>query len=85
MSNAMARLQCQCHVNNCVCSVNQSCLTLCNPMDCGLPGSSDHRVFQSRIGLPFPPPGDFSDPGIQSTSPASVDEFFTTGQPGKPN
>ena len=27
----------------------QSCLTLCNPMDCGLPGSSVHRIFQARI------------------------------------
>ena len=26
----------------CVCSVVQSCPTFCNPMDCSLPGSSDH-------------------------------------------
>ena len=30
-------------------SVTQSCLTLCNPMDCSLPGSSVHRVFQARM------------------------------------
>ena len=29
--------------------VAQSCLTLCNPMDCRLPGSSVHRILQTRI------------------------------------
>ena len=29
--------------------VAQLCLTLCNPMDCGLPGSSVHGIFQARI------------------------------------
>ena len=29
--------------------VAQSCLTLCDPMDCSLPGSSVHRIFQARI------------------------------------
>ena len=27
----------------------QSCPTLCNPMDCSLPGSSVHEIFQARI------------------------------------
>ena len=27
----------------------QSCLTLCNPVDCSLPGSSVHEIFQARI------------------------------------
>ena len=27
----------------------QSCLTLCDPMDCSLPGSSIHRIFQARV------------------------------------
>ena len=27
----------------------QSCLTLCDPMNCSLPGSSVHRISQSRI------------------------------------
>ena len=27
----------------------QSCLTLCNPMDCNLPGSSLHGILQARI------------------------------------
>ena len=29
--------------------VTQSCLTLCDPMDCSLPGSSVHGVFQARV------------------------------------
>ena len=26
-----------------------SCLTLCDPMDCSLPGSSVHEILQARI------------------------------------
>ena len=29
--------------------VIQSCLTLCNPMDCSLSGSSIHGIFQARV------------------------------------
>ena len=29
--------------------VTQSCLTLCNPMDCSPPGSSAHGIFQARV------------------------------------
>ena len=29
--------------------VAQSCLTLCSPIDCSLPGSSVHGVLQARI------------------------------------
>ena len=29
--------------------VPQSCLTLSNPMDCSLPGSSIHGIFQARV------------------------------------
>ena len=29
--------------------VTQSCLTLTKPMDCSLPGSSAHGIFQSRV------------------------------------
>ena len=29
--------------------VTQSCLTLCDPMDCSPPGSSIHRIFQARV------------------------------------
>ena len=29
--------------------ITQSCLTFCNPMDCSLPGSSAHGIFQARV------------------------------------
>ena len=29
--------------------VDQSCLTLSDPMDCSLPGSSVHGIFQARV------------------------------------
>ena len=32
-----------------MCSVTQSYLTLLSPMDCRLPGSSAHGIFQTRI------------------------------------
>ena len=35
-------------------------------------------------GWPFPPLGDFSDPGIEPVSPALAGGFFTTEPPGKP-
>ena len=30
-------------------SLVQSCLTLCDPMDCSSPGSAVHGIFQARI------------------------------------
>ena len=35
-------------------------------------------------GLPFPPPRDLPDPGLEPTSPALPGGFFTTKSPGKP-
>ena len=32
-----------------MCLVAQSCLTLRDPMDCSLPGSSVHEIFQARV------------------------------------
>ena len=32
-----------------LCLVVQLCLTLCDPMDCSLLGSSVHGIFQARI------------------------------------
>ena len=50
----------------------QSCPTLCDPMDCSLPGSPVHRVLQAGIleWVAFPSPGDLPDPGIKPRSPA---------------
>ena len=42
-----------------------SCVpTLCNPMDCSLPGFSVHEIFQARVleWVAFPSPGDLPDP-----------------------
>ena len=36
-------------------------------------------------GLPFLPPGDLPDPGIEPTSPALAGRFFIAEPPGKPN
>ena len=38
--------------------VAQSCPTLSNPMDCSLPGSSIHGIFQAKYwsGVPLPSP-----------------------------
>ena len=60
----------------------QLCPTLCNPMDHSPPGSSVHGV-QPRIlsELPFHPPGDLPDSGIEPmscTSPALAGRFFIT-------
>ena len=64
-------------------------LTLCNPIDCSPPSSSVHGIFQQEYwsGLPFPPPENLPDPGIEtasSVSPALADGFFTTKAPGEP-
>ena len=70
-----------------MCVHGQSCLTLCNSMDCSPPGSSVHEIFQARIleWLSFPSPGNLPDPGIKATfrvSPALASGFFTTAPPG---
>ena len=35
-----------------------SCVQLCDPLDCSLPGSPIHGIFQAGVldGLPFPSP-----------------------------
>ena len=65
----------------------QLCLTLCNPIDYSLPGSSAHRIFSRQEywnGLPFPTLGDVPDPEIEPASlmsPALAGGFFTTSAP----
>ena len=67
----------------CVCVCAQSYLILCDPcMDCSLPGSPVHGIFQARIlewGA-LHSPGDRPDSGIEPTSLASLaltGRFFT--------
>ena len=61
----------------------QSCLTLCNRMDCSSPGSSVHGILQARIleWVVLPSPGGHPDPGIECVSlrsPVLTGGFFTT-------
>ena len=61
----------------------QLCPTLCDPMDCSLPGSSVHEFYRQEYwsGLPFPSPGDLPNPGIEPGSLMSLalaGGFFTT-------
>ena len=72
--------------------VAQLCPTLCNHMDCRLPGSpvhgilpSVHGILQARILewariLLFPSPGDLPNPGIEHRSPTLQADSL----PGKP-
>ena len=39
----------QCMKVKCESEAAQSCLTLSDPMDCSLPGSSVHGIFQARV------------------------------------
>ena len=72
-------------LNNSVCSVAESGLTLWDPTDCGPPGSSLSMGFPRQeywSELPFPSPvGKLLDPGNEPASPASprlAGRFFTT-------
>ena len=66
-------------------SVTQSCLTLCNPMDCSPPGLAIGFPRQKYwSGLLFPAPGDLPNPGIKprdqthvSCGSCTASEFFT--------
>ena len=67
--------------------VTQSCLTLCHPVDCSLPGCSVHGIPQQEYwdGLTFPSPGDLPDPGIEPGSPALQADALLSEPPGKPH
>ena len=61
----------------------QSCQTLCGFMDYNLLGSSGMGFSRQKYwsGLPFPPPEDLPNTGIEPTSlasPALAGRFFTT-------
>ena len=57
----------------------QSCLTICNPMDGSLPGSSVHGILQARIlewvAMPFSRGA--SQPKDQSWVSCIAGRFFT--------
>ena len=65
--------------------VTQSCLILCDPMVCSLPGSSVLRILQARIlewvAIPFS--RDLPDPRIEPGSPALQADSLPSEPPGK--
>ena len=66
-----------------MCSVAKLCLTLCDPMDCGPPGSSVHGILQARIlvWVAVPSSRGSSLPRIEPValmSPALAGGVFTT-------
>ena len=67
--------------------VAQLCLTLCNPMDYSLPGSSVHGILQTRVqsGLPFPSPGDLPNPGAKPRSSSLQADSLPTELQGSPD
>ena len=66
--------------------VTQSCLTLCNPKDDSLPGSSVHGILQARIlEWVFPSPGTLPETGIEAGSHALQSDSLPSEPPGKPD
>ena len=67
--------------------VVQLCPTLCDPMDCSLPGSSVHEIHQARIlewvAVPFSRGS--SRPRDQTQASCIAGRFFTVWAPGKHN
>ena len=63
----------------------QSCLTLCDYMDCSPPGSSVHGIFQARtlerVATPFS--GDPPVPRIEPGSPALQADSLSAKLPWK--
>ena len=64
--------------------VAQSCLTLCDPMDCSPPGSSVHGILQTRIpewaAIPFS--RGTSRPRDGTTVSRIADKFFSLSHQG---
>ena len=62
----------------CMCAWSlQLCPVICDLMDCSHPQDAPGR----NTGLPYPPPRDLPDPGIEPgslISPALAGGFFTT-------
>ena len=63
--------------------VTQSCPTICDPVDCSLPGSSTRGFSRQEYwsGLPCAPSGDLPNPGSKPTSltsPVLAGGVFTT-------
>ena len=80
---------CCCYISWCVhAKWPQSCLTLCDFIDCSLPGSSAHGILRARILECFamPSPRGSPHPGIEPASPAfpaTQADSLPTEPPGK--
>ena len=65
--------------------ITQSCLTLCDPMDCQTPLSMEFSRQEYWSGLPWPSFfRDLPDPGIKSRSPALQADSLLFELLGKP-
>ena len=67
--------------------VTQSCLTLCDPMDCAYeaPLSMEFSRQEYWSRLPFPSPGDLLNPGIEPGSPALQADSLPSEPEEKPS
>ena len=71
----------------CLCGVPQSCLTLCNPMECSPPCSSAHGNSLGKntgVGCRFLLQGNLPNSGIEPWSPALQADSLWSEPPGKP-
>ena len=66
--------------------VTQLSPILSNPMNCSLPGSSVHGIFQARIqeSIAIFSSRDLPDPGIEPRSPALQADFSSLNLQGSP-
>ena len=67
-------------------SVTESCLTLCDPIDCACQAPLSMRFPRQEYwsGLPCPPPGDLPNPGMEPRSLALQVDSLPSELPGKP-
>ena len=70
-----------------LCLLVQSCLTLCDPTDCSLPGSFVTGEFSRQkywSGFSCLPPGDLPNSEMESRSPTLQEDSLPSEPPGKP-
>ena len=68
----------------CACSVMSNSFPPYEPKPTRFFCPWDFPGKSTGFGLPFPPPGDLPDPGIEPISSTLAGRFFTTEPPGKP-
>ena len=65
--------------------VTQSCLTLCNPMDCSPPRSSVHGILPEWVEwVEDPSSENLPNPGIKPGYPTLQADSLQSEPPGKP-